>query len=322
MALRLPKLPPLVAKAMLEVILVLLCVYFAFTAEGFLTFNNFLNILQQIALIGIVAFGMTMVIIAREIDLSVGSLVASSGCLLAVLVAKGVPIPVAILVVLCFGALSGAFTGFMRVFFEVPSFIATLALYTAHRGLALKLTKGFSITPFPEWFSILGGRLPITLGDYTIGVPVPALVLLAVFVVVHFLMRHTTFGAAVYAVGGNDEAARLSGIHVARIRLLVFAVLGALTAVSGILTASKIMAGNPGVGVSLELDAIAAVIIGGTSFAGGVGTVWGTLIGVVFIGVIINGMTLLDVASYNQLIVRGALILAAVLINRLQEVRR
>ncbi len=310
----LPKLPSFVARAMLEVVLVILCVVFAFTAEGFLTFNNLLNILQQIALIGIVAFGMTMVIIAKEIDLSVGSFVAASGCLLAWLVTQGVPIPVSIVLVLCAGALSGLFTGFMRVGFEVPSFITTLALYTAYKGVALKLTGGFSLTPFPDGFGILGGRIG--------NVPTPALVLLAVFILVHFIMRHTTFGSAVYAVGGNDEAARLSGIRVGRVRLMVFAILGALTALSGILTASKIMAGNPGVGVGLELDAIAAVIIGGTSFSGGVGTVWGTLLGVVFIGVIINGMTLLDVASYNQLIVRGALILAAVLVNRLQETRQ
>ncbi len=308
---RMPKLPPLLAKGMLEAILVLLCVVFAFTAEGFLSFENLLNILHQIALMGIVAFGMTAVIIANEIDLSVGSLVAASGCLLAFLVYKGMPVVVAIPVVVIAGALSGAFTGVMRVAFQVPSFITTLALFTAYRGVALQLTGGFALTPFPSWFETLGGRIG--------NVPVPAFVLLAVFALMHFLMRHTTFGSAVYAVGGNEEAARLSGIRVGLVKVLVFATLGGLTALSGILTASKVMAGSPMVGTGLELEAIAAVIIGGTSFTGGVGTVRGTLLGVVFIGVIINGMTLLDVPSYNQLIVRGALILAAVLINRLQE---
>ncbi len=310
-----PAVRSMAAKFIMEIILVVICIVFAIKADNFLTWGNFLNILQSVSLLGIVAFGMTMVIIAKEIDLSVGSMVALSGCLMAWLsTTHGVPLPLAMVLTVGAGALAGAFTGFMRVTFQVPSFITTLALFTGLRGLALLLTNGFPIGNFPDWFSVLGGRV--------MGVPFSAIVLLVAFVGIHFLMRHTTFGSAVYAVGGNDEAARLSGIHVSRVRISVFAITSALAAVSGILTASRIGSGNPSVGTGFELDVIAAVIIGGTSFSGGIGTVWGTLIGITFIGVIMNGMTLLNVGSYPQFIIRGALILAAVVVNRLQETRR
>jgi ribose/xylose/arabinose/galactoside ABC-type transport system permease subunit len=207
------------------------------------------------------------------------------------------------------------FTGFMRVRYEVPSFITTLALYTGLRGLALMITKGFPISPFPEWYSYFGG-------GYWIGIPVPAIIFMAAFFITNFVMKYTTFGAAIYAVGGNDEAARLSGINVSLVRYLIFAITGALAALSGILLSSRIMSGTPTVAQQWELDAITAVIIGGASFAGGVGTVRGTLVGVFFIGVIVNGMTMLNVDIYFQYIVRGALILAAVLVNRIREPRK
>jgi len=300
------------AKWMMEIILVLLCIGLAIARPNFLSAGNLLNILQSVQMVGIIAFGMTMVIIAKEIDLSVGSAVALTGCLLGFLTERGFPLWLGIPLTVAAGASSGAFAGIMRVAFQVPSFITTLGLFIALRGLALMLTNGFTITPFPQRFSVLGGPV--------FGVPFPTLVLLATFLTVHFLMRHTTFGAAVYAVGGNDEAARLSGIRVGRVRILVFAITGALAALSGVLTASRIMSSSPSVGQNYELDAIAAVIIGGTSFSGGVGTVWGTLIGLVFIGVIINGMTLLNVGIYPQYVIRGVLIFAAVLINKMQEV--
>jgi len=264
--------------------------------------------------VGVIAFGMTMVIIMGEIDLSVGSATALAGCVLAWLTLRGAPIPVAVPVTLAVGCGIGALTGVMRVAFSVPSFITSLALYTGLRGLALMITKGFPITSFPQWFNFVGG-------GYVLGIPFPALVFLAVFVAVFFLMNYTTFGRTVYAVGGNAEAARLSGMRVGIVRITVFGVTGALAALSGIMLAARIMSGTPTVAQGWELDAIAAVIIGGTSFTGGVGTVWGTLIGVIFIGVIINGMTLLNVPIYTQHVMRGALILIAVLINRLQERR-
>lgn len=303
-----------VAKWMMEIILLALCAGLSIARPNFLSVGNLLNILQSVQMVGIVAFGMTMVIIMKEIDLSVGSAVAFTGCLLGFLTAKGLPLWLGIPMTLAAGALSGAFAGLMRVVFQVPSFITTLGLFIALRGFALMLTDGFAITPFPQWFSVFGGSALV--------VPFPTLALLAVFASVHFLMCHTTFGAAIYAIGGNDEAARLSGIRVSGVRVLVFAITGGLAALSGVLTTSRIMSASPSVGQNYELDAIAAVIIGGTSFSGGVGTVWGTLIGLVFIGVIINGMTLLNVGIYPQYVIRGILIFAAVLINKMQEERK
>jgi ribose/xylose/arabinose/galactoside ABC-type transport system permease subunit len=206
----------------------------------------------------------------------------------------------------------GLFTGFFRVRYAVPSFITTLALFTTLRGLALMITKGFPLSPFPEWYSYLGG-------GYLLGIPVPAIIFLLAALICHFVLKYTTFGAAIYAVGGNDEAARLSGINVSLVRYLIFAITGALAALSGILLSSRIMSGTPTVAQQWELDAITAVIIGGASFAGGVGTIRGTLLGVFFIGVIVNGMTMLNVDIYFQYIVRGGLILFAVLMNRLRS---
>jgi ribose/xylose/arabinose/galactoside ABC-type transport system permease subunit len=299
----------LLRRSIMEGILVLLCVGLALTAPNFLTAENFFNILRSTAMLGIIAFGMTMVIVCGEIDLSVGSLAALSGCLAAFLVEAGSPVFAAIMLTLAAGFVSGAFTGLMRVRYNVPSFITSLALLAGLRGLAFLITGGFPITPFPAWYNFLGG-------GYLLGVPFPAIVLIAVFAFVHFLMAYTTFGRSIYAVGGNAEAARLSGIRVGRVRILALGCTGLLAALSGVMLSARIMSGTPTVAQGLELDVIAAVVIGGTSLMGGVGTIWGTLVGVIFIGVIINGMTLLNVPVYSQYVVRGALILVAVLINQ------
>ncbi|MBX3180806.1 MAG: ABC transporter permease [Candidatus Hydrogenedentes bacterium] len=299
----------------MDLVLLAICIVLAFTAPNFLSLENFLNILRAVSMMGLIAFGMTMVIISKEIDLSVGSAVALSGCIAARLMQMGVPIPLAMVITLVTGALIGAFTGFIRVKFEVPSFITTLALFTAERGVALMITNGFPIAITSEWYAFLGG-------GYVFGIPFPAIIFIIAFAAIHFLMKYTVFGGEVYAVGGNDEAARLSGINVGRVRILVFSITGGLAALSGLLMSSRIASGSPTLAMGLELDVIAAVIIGGTSFTGGIGTVRGTLIGVLFIGVITNGMTLLNLDVYFQYIVRGGLILAAVLANRLQEVKK
>jgi len=296
------------ARGVMELILAAVCVVLAFTAPHFLSGENLLNILRSVSMQGIIAFGMTMVIICGEIDLSVGSAAAFAGCLLAYLIQKGLPVPFCVAATIAAGVMIGAFTGVMRVRFKVPSFITTLALFTGLNGLSLMITGGFPIR-LPDWFQVFGGGV------------FPVLVFAVAFAAVHFIMRNTTFGCSVYATGGNDEAARLSGINVGCVRTAVFAVTGGLAAVSGMMLAGRIGSGSPKVAQGWELDAIAAVIIGGTSFSGGVGSVWGTLIGVVFIGVIINGMTLLNVPIYTQHIMRGGLILLAVLVNQIQETR-
>jgi ribose/xylose/arabinose/galactoside ABC-type transport system permease subunit len=284
----------------------------ACTAPNFLTTDNLLNVLRSVSEIGIIAFGMTMVIIAGEIDLSVGSAVAFAGCITAWLVQHGVPVPVALLVALALGFGVGSFTGLVRAKYGVPSFITSLALLTALRGAALKITGGFSLTPFPEWYGFLGS-------GYVLGIPFSAILLALTFVIVFFLMSYTSFGRSVYAVGGNAEAARLCGINVGLVRVMVLALTGLLAALSGIVLSARMLSGNPTVGVGWELDVIAAVIVGGTSLSGGIGRVWGTLVGVVFIGVIVNGMRLLDVHEDGQLIARGVIIVLAVLLSRLQR---
>lgn len=295
---------------MMELILVALCIFLAFAAPNFFTTSNLLNVLRSISMQGVIAFGVTMVIISREIDLSIGSAVAFSGCLIAVLMANGTPFFIAFPVTLAVGFALGSLIGVLRAAFSVPSFITTLALYTALQGGALMLTNGYPVTAFPDWYQFLGS-------GQVMNIPVPTLVLIVTFLAIHFLMNHTAFGRSVYAVGGNPEAARLCGINVNRVRLLVLALTQLLAALSGVMLSARIMSGSPTVAKGWELDIIAAVIIGGTSLYGGAGRVWGTLVGIVFIGVIVNGMTLLNVPSYTQYVVRGALILAAVLINQL-----
>ena len=301
------------ARAVMELILVALCIALAFCAPNFLTAGNMLNILRTISMQGLIAFGMTMVIIAGEIDLSVGSAVAFSGCLIALMVESGVSVPLAFFITLAVGFSIGTFTGFIRARYEVPTFITSLALLTGLRGGARLITGGFPVTPdFPDWYVFMGS------GYVFRTVPFPAIMLLVTFGVVHFLMNYTTFGRSVYAVGGNPGAARLCGINVFLVRVLVLAITGTLAALSGVMLSGRIMSGDPTVAQGWELDVISAVIIGGTSLMGGVGTVWGTLIGLIFIGVIINGMTLLNVPTDVQYVVRGLLILVAVLINRMQ----
>jgi sugar transport system permease protein len=301
----------------LEIILLALCAALAIVAPGFFTTENLLNVLRNVSMQGIIALGMTTVIIAGEIDLSVGSAVAFAGCWTAYLTGvlsampSGSGVVLAITIALATGFLIGTFAGIVRTRFGVPSFISTLALMTGLSGAAELITNGFPLTPFPNWYNTLGG-------GYVVGIPVPALVFVAAFLVMHFLMNNTVFGRSVYAVGGNAEAARLSGINVGRVKILVLALTSIFAAIAGVLQSSEIMSGTATTAKGWELDVIAAVIIGGTSLSGGAGTIRGTMVGIVFLGVIINGMTLMNVSEYWQHVVRGVLILSAVLINRLQ----
>lgn len=299
-------------RGVLEILLLGACVVLSSATPDFLSFENLLNVLRSVSETGIIAFGMTMVIIAGEIDLSVGSAVAFAGCLTAWLVTKGVPAPLAIAGALTTGGAIGSFIGIFRARFGVPSFITSLALLTALRGAALKMTGGFSLTPFPPWYNFLGS-------GHVLGVPFPAILFALTFLAVLFVMEFTVFGRSVYAVGGNAEAARLCGISLARVRILTLAATGVLAAWSGVMLSARILSGNPTVAAGWELDVISAVIIGGTSLGGGAGRVWGTLVGVVFIGVIVDGMRLLDIHEDGQLIARGIIVALAVLLSRVQQ---
>ncbi|KQS82641.1 hypothetical protein ASG58_04635 [Rhizobium sp. Leaf383] len=303
----------------MEIILAALVVFLIAVAPGFASMGNILNVLRTVAMLGIIAFGMTAVIISGEIDLSVGAGAALAGCLVAwfgeqfssALGDWGAVI-VGFLAALLLGFTLGYLTGRFRQWFNVPTFITTLALFAALRGVANLITGGFPLSSFPSGFDFLGG-------GYLFGIPFPVYIFALTFVVMHFLMKYTSFGREVYAVGGNMEAARLSGIDIWRVKAWTLGLTGALTAVSGTLIASQIGAGTGTTATGMELDVIAAVIIGGTSLFGGKGRIWGTLIGVLFLGCISNGMTLMNVSEYWQYVVRGGIILGAVLLNQVLE---
>jgi len=299
----------------MEIILVCMYTYLMFVAPGFATLDNQMNVLRNITMQGIIAFGMTMVIVSGEIDLSVGSGVAFSGCVTA-WVARALTdflgpwpaITIGAITAMVILFLVGVLTGKVRQHFNMPTFITTLGLLTVLSGAANLITDGFPITSFPFQFNFLGAGI-------LFGIPFPVYIFAAVFGFVYFLMNYTSFGRALYAVGGNLEAARLSGIDVWKTKTLALGITGVLTAIAGVLIASQILSGSASAARGWELDVISAVIIGGTSLFGGKGTVRGTLIGVLFLGIIVNGMTLLNVSEYWQLVVRGGLIIGAVLLN-------
>ena len=307
----------------LEGILILIVLYLSFTAPGFATWDNMMNLLRNASTTGIIAFGMTLVIISGEIDISVGAGIAFYGCLTAVVTqgldAAGVPpvpgVLIAVAVCFAFAVLTGLFTGWIRHQYAVPTFITTLALMAALRGGANLVTGSFPVTPFPEWFFFLGS-------GYIFGVPFQALVFLIIFAIAFFFAKYTTFGRAVYAIGGNAESARLSGINVKGKRMAVMAITSCLTVVAALIVAAQIQAGNPTVGNGMEFTVISACVIGGVSLMGGKGRIWGTLVGVMFLEILLNGMTLLNMDEYWQYVAKAALILGAVLIYQIRETRR
>ena len=291
------------------------------TAPGFFTIPNILNIFRNVALTGVISFGMTMTIIGGEIDLSVGASIALSSVLTATItgaLAKAGIMPmesaviVGMLCALVLGMIVGAINGVIRTRFGIPTFIITLAMLNVLYGSSALISKGFPVTTLPDWYSWIGaGRI---FGFF----PVPAVWLLIVFAIVLVIMELTRFGREVYAVGGNPESARLSGINVNKVKMLILITVQFLAAFSGIILSAQVMSGSSTFGRGYEMDVIAAVIIGGTSFNGGIGKVWGTMIGIIFIGVINNGMTLFGVGDFEKYIVRGLLILFAVLLNTIQ----
>lgn len=289
--------------------ILILYIVLGLTTSGFLSLDNQLGLLRNAATIGIAAWGVTLVIIAGEIDISIGPAVAFAS----VIVAKGATewnlgVLGAIIITLVMGVLWGALAGWLRARFDVPSFITTLGLWSVLGGLALYMTDALPV-PLPEsgLFDVLGGSV--------LGVPTAAVVMLVLFAVFAYVAKYTAYGRSVYATGDNAAAARLAGINVARVRVLLFATTGLLSAITGVLLAARLGSGNGGAAAGLEFDVIAAVVIGGTLLAGGRGSLGGTFLGVIFITVIANGLVLLGVNSFFQDVVRGLIIVGAVLIN-------
>ncbi|MDQ0352370.1 ribose transport system permease protein [Alkalibacillus filiformis] len=277
----------------------------------FLSLDNLLTMLRQVTIIALLAFGMTFVILTGGIDLSVGSTLALAGALTAGMMASGLDPILAVLLGVLAGAVMGAFNGVVIAKGKVAPFIATLATMTIFRGLTLVYTDGRPVTGFTDSqaFDLIGR-------GYLFGIPIPVIIMFVIFFILLLILKKTVFGRHVYAIGGNEEASILSGIKVNRVKIGVYSLTGALAALAGIILTSRLGSASPNAGFTYELDAIAAVVLGGTSLAGGRGWIFGTLIGALIIGVLNNGLNLLGVSSNYQQIVKGAVILLAVLLDR------
>ena len=288
--------------------LAVLCAVLWALTPHFLTVSNLLNIAQQTSINAIVAVGMTFVIISGGIDLSVGSIVALAGVALGAMLQTGYPLPVALAASLAAGTACGMLNGALVSVGGLPPFIATLGMMSAARGTALVFTEGRPISGFDDGFRVLATG--------SIGfVPAPVVVMIVVYVVAHIVLTRTTFGRYTYAIGGNEEATRLSGVAVRFHKTLIYGTSGLISAVAAIVLTARLNSAQPIAGMMYELDAIAATVIGGTSLMGGQGTLAGTLVGALIMGVLRNGLNLLGVSSFLQQIVIGVVIVSAVLVD-------
>lgn len=292
--------------------LLFLVVVVSFLNPNFFTVDNLLNILRQTSVNAIIAVGMTLVILTAGIDLSVGSVLALCGAFAATLVAMEVPILVAVPTALLAGAALGAISGIIIAKGKVQAFIATLVTMTLLRGVTMVYTDG---RPISTGFTDTADTFAWFGTGYALGIPVPVWLMVVVFAGAWYLLNHTRFGRYVYAVGGNESATRLSGINVDRVKIGVYAICGLLAALAGIIVTSRLSSAQPTAGMGYELDAIAAVVLGGTSLMGGKGRIMGTLIGALIIGFLNNALNLLDVSSYYQMIAKAVVILLAVLVD-------
>ena len=297
------------------VMLATLVILMSLTSKEFLSLNNLTNVARQVSIFAIIGTGMTFVIITAGIDLSVGSLLALTGCVAMTIIDKTNGDFIGITAGILVGAICGAVNGITVSRFRVPPFIATLAGLTVYRGLSLVITKGLPIVKFEGSFRFIGQGV-------IAGIPVPVIIMVIVVIVMQLVLSRTAFGAYVYAVGGNEEAARLSGIKVLWVKFWAYVLCGLLSGLSGMILMARLSSAQPAVGEGFELDAIAAVVLGGTSLMGGRGAVWSTLIGALVIGILSNGMNLMGVHSHYQLVAKGVLIVLAVMLDDYLKRRR
>ncbi|ENP8391918.1 MULTISPECIES: ribose ABC transporter permease [Vibrio] len=292
--------------------LIFLIVVVSFLNPNFFTVDNILNILRQTSVNAIIAVGMTLVILTAGIDLSVGSVLALCGAFAASMIALEIPVLVAVPTALVAGAALGAISGIIIAKGKVQAFIATLVTMTLLRGVTMVYTEG---RPISTGFTDTADAFAWFGTGYALGIPVPVWLMVVVFAAAWYLLNHTRFGRYVYALGGNESATRLSGINVDRVKIGVYAICGMLAALAGIIVTSRLSSAQPTAGMGYELDAIAAVVLGGTSLMGGKGRIMGTLIGALIIGFLNNALNLLDVSSYYQMIAKAVVILLAVLVD-------
>ncbi|VRB57096.1 ribose transport system permease RbsC [Streptococcus pneumoniae] len=276
-----------------------------------------LNLLLQVTSNALIAFGMTFVILTGGIDLSVGSILALSSALTAGLLGSGMPVTLAILISLILGCILGMMNGLLISYGKLAPFIVTLATMTIFRGATLVYTNGNPITKGLSdtfLFQFLGQ-------GYIVGIPFPVIIMFIVFIVLYVLLHKTAFGKSVYAIGGNEKAAYISGVKLNKVKIIIYSISGIMASISGLIITSRLSSAQPTAGASYEMDAIAAVVLGGTSLSGGKGRILGTLIGALIIGVLNNGLNIIGVSAFWQQVVKGVVILIAVLIDRFKVVK-
>lgn len=295
--------------------LILLGLFFSIASPHFLSPYNLLTIALQTSIIAIVAIGQTYVIIKAGIDLSVGSIVAISGVVVADLVTSGIPVWLSVVLGVGVGAVCGLINGLIISYGKIPPFIATLGMMGMARGAALVITDGMPITGLPESFALIGNSKLFGV------IPFPVVILAVIAVIMSVVLSKTPFGRNIYAIGSNEEAAYLSGIPVRKTKIGVYVVSGLMSGIAGVILTSRLVSAQPTAGNLYELDAIAAVVIGGASLMGGVGTISGTIIGAFIMGVLRNGLNLLNVSPFWQQIIIGAVVILAVFIDNFRKRR-
>ncbi|MDB5095735.1 MAG: inner-rane translocator [Cyanobacteria bacterium RYN_339] len=291
--------------------LLILCTLLTIRTPNFLTVDNLFNVARQISINGVVAVGMTIVIVTSGIDLSVGSVLALAACVMGLLMVKGVGIPLAVLAGLAVGGLAGAVNGLMITKLKITPFIATLGMMSVARGLALVMTDGQPVDALPEAFTNVAGNIG--------RVPIPLIIMLLVAAAGAAVLNQTRLGRYAFALGSNEEAVRLSGVNVDGYKLAIYSLSGLLAGGAGMVLAARLGSAQPTGGGLMELDAIAAAVIGGASLMGGRGTIFGTLVGVTIIGVLRNGLVLLDVSAFWQQLVIGVVIILAVAVDQVRQ---
>ena len=278
----------------------------------FLTPDNLINVIRQVSITAIIGIGMTFVLISGEIDLSVGSIAALAGIVVTMGLKDGLPMVIAIVLAMGVGALCGFANGGIHVYARIPSFIVTMGMLNIARGVVLVITNSYPVTGLPDSFKVIGR-------GYVGFLPVPVIIMFVCYILGYLVLKYVKFGRSIFAIGGNIEAARLSGISVNRNKILIYVLCGVTAAIGGIVLASRMFSGQPSAGDGLELNAIAACVIGGTSTTGGKGRIWGTFLGALIMGSITNGMNLLNISTNWQLIVQGAIIIIAVGLDRIKN---
>ena len=290
--------------------LIVVSILMGLASDNFFSVNNIMNVLRQVSVVGILAVGMTFVILTGGIDLSVGAVMALVGTLSAgLMVNTGLPASVALPAGLFIGLGIGIFNGALVAWGKMPAIIVTLATMGMARGLGLIYSGGYPVSGIPSWISWFGvGRIGV--------VPVPVVIMVVIYAIAWVLLQRTAFGRHVYALGGNELAARLSGVKTQRVKLAVYGISGVTAALAALVLTGRLMSGQPNAGVGFELDAIAAVVLGGTAIAGGRGLILGTLIGAVLLGILNNGLNLMGINPYLQDVIKGFIILLAIYIGR------